>query len=216
MDGITDNIPPENGRRVLYLTLNLSGGGYNAELVQWLADNNIPATFFVSVRWLLPERDTPARPYQFQQIYKNPLFRVENHGWQLLPASSNGKRAYGIRGTESLSALADEVLVAQTVLKNASDRRNLSTWYRAAGARYDSLAVRYILDSLNYKIAGFAVSDAGGTLSGDQLYDAMIRAESGAIFSITANLAFHNADAFDGFKRAITELRKRYRFELLP
>lgn len=227
MTGIVDNIPSKDDERILYLTLNLPSGGFDAELVDWLAMNKIPATFFISVRWVFPLQNQPTRTWptpvpgnptrlaQFRKIYKNPLFMVGNSGYENIPASVDGKSAWGIIGTGNLKDLDDEIMVGRHILANAVAYQEPTDWYRSGGAMYDSVAVRYI-DSIGIKIAGFAISvDGGGTLTESDTYNEMMRAKSGDILSGMANRS--DSDTAKGIIRAITELRRRgFVFKKLP
>ncbi|MDR1696995.1 MAG: polysaccharide deacetylase family protein [Rickettsiales bacterium] len=227
MDGITDCIPPDGDERVLYLTLDLCSGGFDAELIDWLAANKIPTTIFMTTRWIFPERATPARPAQFRKIAKNPIFQIENHGFEHLPASSFGGRAYGIAGTRNLQELQDEIMIAQGVIKNAiggavgpdfrdMEHDRIPGFYRSGTAMYDAAAVRYITEDLGLKIAGFKIAiDAGGTFTATQVYNEMMRSRPGYILLGHANRPGSGTNA--GIRRAIPELIARgYVFHHLP
>ncbi len=215
MPGITDNIPGTDNERILYLTFNLPGGGFDIALINWLDRNRVPATFFISCNWVFPETKSPTRPHHLRMISTNPLFSVQNAGYDNLPASENGKYAWGIRGTENLVQLRDEIMTATEILRNAATLERAPTWYRAGAAMYDTMAVRYI-NSIDIKIAGFAINiDAGGTLDADQVYSEMMRAKSGDILSGMANRP--NPETLDGFSRAVMDLKQRgFVFKVLP
>jgi peptidoglycan/xylan/chitin deacetylase (PgdA/CDA1 family) len=228
MTGITDNIPSENNEKNIYLTIDLASGGYDAAIINWLAQNRISATFFIAVDWIFPPSQethindlrSTARPRQFREIRKKPLFHIESHGHQSLPASVDGKRAYGVYGTKNPQELYDEISYAQTIIQNmTSDVRPYETpppqWYRSGGAMYDSLAVSYITDTLGLKIAGFAKTDGGGILPADAIYNDMITAKPGDILLFNGTNPARNS--FDALVRTITELRNRgYKFKHLP
>jgi len=210
LPGVTRNIPePENA---LYLTLdacgNIGGKGYDKKLIQFLRDNEIPATLFVNSRWI------DANPDAFAELAADTLFKIENHGVNHKPASTRGRSAYEIKGTESVERLIDEIVPNTEKITKLTGRA--PTWYRSGTAYYDSEAVEVILTRLNMKIAGFAITlDAGASLPAAQVYEYAMMARSGDI--LLAHFNQPRSDTREGLKKALPELKKRgYVFMLLP
>jgi peptidoglycan/xylan/chitin deacetylase (PgdA/CDA1 family) len=69
-----------DGKQLLALTFDLCEAeseisGYDFEVVNYLRENNIKATFFACGKWM---RSHPAKT---MQLMSDPLFEVGNHGW---------------------------------------------------------------------------------------------------------------------------------------
>jgi len=210
LPGVINNISkPENA---LYLTLDACGNtgsmGYDRELMQFLRDNKIPATLFINFRWIDENLDT------FAELAADPLFKIENHGVNHRPASTSGRRVYGIKGTASVGQLIEEIVPNSEKIARLTGRT--PTWYRSGTAYYDSAAIDVILTRLNMKIAGYAVAiDAGASLSATQVYRYAMEASSGDI--LLAHFNHPQSGTREGLKKALPELMKRgYIFLLLP
>src|SRR4030043_423753 len=79
------------------------GSGYDAKLIDFLISEAIPATLFISGKWI------NANPDIFQTLARNPLFGIENHGLDHKTCSAIGQSVYGIRGTKNVGEIYDEV-----------------------------------------------------------------------------------------------------------
>jgi len=154
--------PPAD--RKIALTLDACGSkndGYDRELLDFLAAEKIPATLFVNARWI------DKNPQVFKALADNPNFDIENHGLHHLPASVNGRSAYGLKGTASVDALVEEVEVER--LKIAELTGESPGYFRSGTAFYDEVAVK-VIHRLGQKIAGFSVlGDAGATYTAAQI-----------------------------------------------
>jgi len=140
------------------LTLDACGGGFDRDLISNLIERRIPATIFVTGKWL--ERN----PLGVAMMKSHSeLFEIEDHGANHVPAVVGpGRRVYGIPGEPDVRALQSEVKNGATAIEHAFGVT--PTWYRGATAIYDPLAMRTI-DDMGYRIAGFSVNaDAGATL----------------------------------------------------
>ena len=148
----------------LALTLDACGSdhdGYDRELIDYLVAENIPATLFVNARWI------DKNPGTFKSLAGNPLFDIQNHGLHHLPASVNGRSAYGLPGTATIGALVEEVEAGR--LKIARLTGVDTTYFRSGTAYYDEIAVK-VIHRLGQKIAGFSVlGDAGTTYTAEQI-----------------------------------------------
>lgn len=49
--------------------------GFDADIVLWLQDNNVPATFFVGGKWMR------SHERRVREILQDPLFELGNHAW---------------------------------------------------------------------------------------------------------------------------------------
>lgn len=170
--------------KVMALTFDLCGGstaanGYDQELVNYLEDMHIPATFFVSGQWL------KANPEVFQHLADNRLFEIQSHGLQHKPLSTSGKYAYGIKGTENLARVIREVddngqeIAARTGVK--------PRFYRSGTNYYDEVAVAVARD-MGYTPVGYNIlGDAGATFNQAQVKQAILGAPPGSIVLLHAN-----------------------------
>lgn len=116
------------GERAVALTLDACGGDFDADLVDVLVENRVPATIFVTRRWLLKH------PQAVKTLAAHPqLFAIENHGEnRLAPVIGPGVSVYGVPGVADKAALRREVeggakaIVAAGLPKPA--------WFRGATA----------------------------------------------------------------------------------
>jgi peptidoglycan/xylan/chitin deacetylase (PgdA/CDA1 family) len=94
-------------QKVIALTFDACRGprssGYDAKLINYLKREKIPAALFISGRWIDANREI------FEELAKNPLFEIENHGLNHKPCSVNGRSVYGIEGTKSVDEIFDEI-----------------------------------------------------------------------------------------------------------
>lgn len=193
--------------KVIALTLDACGGpngsAYDAELIYFLRQQQIPATLFVNSRWI------DANYWTFIALSKIPLFEIENHGTAHRPLSINGRDAWGIRGTQNVGEIVDEVLNNHRKIESLTGRA--PKFFRAGTAYYDEVGVQ-VANELGEQVAGYnLLGDAGATFTTDQVYNAMINAKPGSI----ALLHFNHPDKWtsEGLKKAIPELKRRgFRF----
>lgn len=143
------------------LTLDACSGAYDAELIHLLVALRVPATLFVTKRWL----DRHAAAAQ-ELIAQRDLFELEDHGTAHVPAivATPGTRQtlYGMPVQPDVEHLQAEVLGAADRIRALSGRA--PRYFRGAGAAYDE-AGRRTIEALGLQIAGFSVNaDAGATL----------------------------------------------------
>ena len=190
------------GRKITALTLDACDGrksGYDYELIEYLKENEIPATLFVSGKWIDAHRDT------FLELAMNPLFEIENHGALHKPLSVAGKSAYRIRGTADIGEVFDEVEGNARKIENLTGRKPV--FFRSGTAHYDDVAVR-IVDYLGYKIAGFSVNgDGGGTLPSAGVGKALLSVREGDIVLMHMNRP--GSGTLPGLKQSIPLLKER-------
>ena len=94
-------------QKIIALTFDACGGphgsGYDAELVDYLRREKIPATLCVTGRWI------DRNPATFRELARDPLFEIANHGFNHRPCSIDGESEYGIRGTPDAADAFDEI-----------------------------------------------------------------------------------------------------------
>jgi len=185
--------------RRIALTLDACGGGYDAELIDFLVAQRIPATVFATRKWL--ERN----PAALAVLTTHPaLFEIEDHGAMHVPAVY-GRRVYGLAGVADTAALRSEVLGGAEAIARATG--TVPQWFRGATAAYDPLAIRQI-EALGFRIAGFSVNaDAGATLSRHAVYERVRRAQPGDV--ILAHMNRPAGDTFEGLQPALLYLKAR-------
>lgn len=180
---------------------NSTSFGYDSKLIDFLRKEHIPATLFVNQRWVKHNLEI------FKELAKDPLFEIENHGTRHLPLSVlKGKEAYGIKATESIGDVIDEIETNRQEIKHVTG--HLPKFFRSGTAYYDEVAVK-IANDLGVEIAGYCVlGDAGATYTAEQAYQAyMSGAEPGAI--IISHMNHPEKDSSKGITRAIAELKKK-------
>lgn len=139
------------------LTLDACSGDVDHRILDVLVSEKIPATLFVTARWL--RRNQPA----IEILKAHPdLFAIENHGAEHVPAITGLKTMYGIPTAGTRDAVEAEVKGGATKITEIFGRQPL--WYRDATARYSTDAVRQI-EAMGYKIAGYSLNgDRGASL----------------------------------------------------
>ncbi len=193
--------------KVIALTLDACGSGkgkgVDSRLLDFLIDQQIPATLFINGRWI------DANPGLFRQLAANPLFEIANHGIRHKPASINGRSIYGIAGTQNVAEVVEEIeLNARKIEAISGVRPKL---YRSGTAYYDEIAVQ-ISQGLGHEVAGYSLlGDAGATWSAAQVKTALLKAVSGDIALLHMN--HPEAGTGAGIIAAVPELQRRgFRF----
>jgi peptidoglycan/xylan/chitin deacetylase (PgdA/CDA1 family) len=193
--------------RVVALTLDACGGrtgsGYDAELIETLQRERMPATLFVNARWI------EANPRKFQRLAADPLFEIANHGTVHRPLSVTGRSAYGIAGTSSVAQVIDEVMVNQRLITRLTGAA--PAFFRSGTAYCDDVAVRVVND-LGLRVVNFDVlGDAGATYSAARVADAMLSSKPGSI--VLAHMNRPDSGTAEGIDAALPKLRRRdFRF----
>jgi peptidoglycan/xylan/chitin deacetylase (PgdA/CDA1 family) len=158
-------LAPEVGSedKIVALTLDACGGGVDPGIIDFLIEHRIPATIFVTRRWL---RRNP-RALETLKAHAD-LFDIQNHGAKHLPAIiGTDRQVYGIPGVADLAAVQREVADGAAAVEAATGIA--PRWYRGATANYDTEAIKAI-EKMGYKVAGFSVNaDNGGLLSKDRV-----------------------------------------------
>lgn len=189
-------------QRVIALTFDACGGqkgsGYDAQLINFLTSEAIPATLFMSGKWI------DANPDIFQTLARNPLFEIENHGLNHRPCSVNGRSVYGIKGTRSVGELVDEI--EQNAIQIQTITGCKPKYYRSGTVYYDETGVE-VANALGYEVVSFAVrGDAGATYSKKQVKEALLKASPSAI--VLMHMNHPESGTAEGVIEAIPQLRK--------
>jgi len=130
------------------------GTGFDKELIEFLQQEKIPATLFITGRWI------DAHYNDFLNLSRDPLFEIENHGLNHKPCSINGQSKYGIRGTENAAEAFDEIEANARKIEAITGHR--PRLYRSATAFIDEACTR-MAQELGIQAISFQV------LSGDAI-----------------------------------------------
>lgn len=164
----------------LALTLDACGGKADQRIFQALVDNRIPATVFVTARWLRRNGDT------LQLMLAHPdLFQIENHGARHVPAVTRPVTIYGLAAAGSPAAVRAEVEGGRAAIIAATGHAPL--WYRGATGRYDTAAMAEVR-ALGEAIAGYSIrADDGASLPAAAVAKRLAAARPGDVIIAHAN-----------------------------
>jgi peptidoglycan/xylan/chitin deacetylase (PgdA/CDA1 family) len=189
------SLPVDSPDKVVALTLDACGGGFDAELANFLMEHRIRATIFATRRWIR------RNPYglAFLKAHAD-LFDIEDHGANHLPAVIGADRSvYGLAGVADLKQLKREVSGGADAVKAATG--SAPRWYRGATGEYDPEALKTI-EAMGYKVAGFSVNaDSGATLAKKQIVGRLNKVRSGDI--IIAHLNKPESDTGKGMAEGL-------------
>ena len=161
--------------KIVALTLDACGGGFDADLAHFLIERRIAATIFATRRWIRRNPDA------MTMLKAHPeLFDVENHGANHVPAVIGADRSvYGLAGVADLQQLRREVSGGADAVKAATGIA--PRWYRGATGEYDPEALKAI-EAMGYTVAGFSVNaDSGATLEKKRIVARLRKVRSGDI-----------------------------------
>jgi len=139
--------------KILVLTMDACGGpcgsGYDARLIAFLRKEHVPASLFITWRWGRGNKKI------LEDLGRDPLFTLENHGNFHRPASVAGLSKYGIPGTRSIAELYSEVLVPAKMIYQITGR--VPRYYRPGTAYIDDVAVK-IVNDMGFDVLSFTVA----------------------------------------------------------
>ncbi|HOP64769.1 MAG TPA: polysaccharide deacetylase family protein [Spirochaetota bacterium] len=194
--------------KIIALTLDACGGkkgnGYDLELINFLREQKIPATLFLSSVWIDANRELAA------ELARDPLFEIENHGYRHKPASVNGARIYGMRGTKSPGDLFDEIEVNAVKIGALTGHRPV--FFRPGTAYFDDVAVKIVYDLAHIPMNFSVMSgDAAGFSSRRIERRILSRARKGSV--IIAHMNHPGKRLYPAMKKSLLKLQSRgYRF----
>jgi peptidoglycan/xylan/chitin deacetylase (PgdA/CDA1 family) len=111
-----------------------NGNGYDKELIDYLRYEKIPATLFISGKWIDAQFNT------FIELSRDSLFEIENHGLNHRPSAEKGESAYGIKGTPGIESAFDEIEANARKIEAITNRRPV--FYRSATGFIDEACVK--------------------------------------------------------------------------
>lgn len=146
------------GETRVALTFDACDGRVDHRILDLLEQKSIPATVFVSGKWLARNAEA------FAEMKAHPdLFEIEDHGARHIPAVDYPTRVYGLKAAGSPAAVLAEV-------KGGADQITAAggpapAWFRGATAKYDSSAMAEIR-GLGLQVAGYSLNgDSGASVS---------------------------------------------------
>ncbi len=180
LPGVVTQLDTE--KKVIALTLDAcgsAGDGYDKKLLDYLIQEQIPATLFINSRWI------DKHPQEFHDLTSQPLFEIENHGMAHKPCSVNGRWMYGVEGTEDAGQVVDEIELNALKIQRLTGFK--PKFYRSGTATYDEVGVA-IANELGYVVAGFSVlGDKGAAYSKEEVKKALLDAPPGSIVILHMN-----------------------------
>jgi peptidoglycan/xylan/chitin deacetylase (PgdA/CDA1 family) len=189
-------LPPQ-----VAITLDACGGGFDADLIATLVRQAVPATVFLTQKWM------DRNPVGLAALLAHPeLFDLQDHGTQHVPAVVGaGRRVYGLPGVGSVAQLNAEVSGAAQTIQALTGRKPV--YFRGATAVYDEDARRAI-QALGYRIAGFSVNaDAGATLAQPAIEQRLRQVKAGDV--VIAHMNKPAGRTAEAFAAALPELKAR-------
>jgi peptidoglycan/xylan/chitin deacetylase (PgdA/CDA1 family) len=180
------------------LTLDACSGQFDEALIEYQIHRRIPATLFVTKRWL------DRNPVGVSVIKSHlDLFDVEDHGERHRPAIIGADiEVYGIAAHPDVEHLRREVLGGARAVEQVFGV--VPRWYRGATALYDKPSISEI-DRLGYRIAGFSVNaDAGATRSKASIIRRLSRVRTGDV--IIAHMNKPDSDTAEGLAVGLATL----------
>ena len=199
-------------KKIIAFTFDACGGkngnGYDKELIDYLHQEKIPATLFVSGKWI------DSQFAVFLALSRDTLFEIENHGLNHRPCSIDRESAYGIKGTSNVEEAFEEIEANARKIEAITNHR--PRFYRSATTFMNEACVRMAnelgITSVSYQ-----------DLSGDSLPftpesviegNVLKRIKPGAIVIMHFNHPEWNTR--EAMQKIIPELRKMgYSFVLL-
>jgi peptidoglycan/xylan/chitin deacetylase (PgdA/CDA1 family) len=192
--------PQSENIKKIALTLDACSGQYDSDLINFLIQNRIPTTIFVTKKWL------DRNPLGLSVIKAHlDLFDVEDHGEKHIPAIIGANRKiYGLSGEADVIHLRREVIEGARAVEKATGIAPL--WYRDATGEYDAESINEI-GKMGYKIAGFSVNaDHGATSKKVTIEKRLEHVKAGDV--IIAHMNKPASDTAKGLSVGLTYLLK--------
>ena len=182
------------------LTLDACSGKTDSRIIEALVGNRIPATVFVTARWLKRNAAT------LKTMLANPgLFEIENHGARHVPAVDYPTKVYGIAAAGSPEAVRAEIAGGASAVEAATGRK--PRWYRGATGKY-SLGAIALISASGEAVAGYSlIADDGATLPAAGVEKRLARARDGDV--IIAHVNHPEKSAGGGLVQGLLALQAR-------
>ncbi len=201
--GVDEDLVTRN--KIVALTFDACGGlhgsGYDKDLIDFLRREKIPATLFVTGKWI--DKNLKS----FIQLSRDSLFEIENHGFNHQPCAIDGESAYGIKGTPDVPDAFDEIEANEQKIAKLTGRRPV--FFRSATAFIDEAGVK-IAQRLGVTVVSFDVL-SGDAVPGTPIHEieknVLENIKPGAIIIMHFNRPEWNT--YESLEKIIPVLRKR-------
>jgi peptidoglycan/xylan/chitin deacetylase (PgdA/CDA1 family) len=182
------------------LTFDACMGKTDQRILDTLVQERVPATIFVTARWLR------SNPQALAVLLAHPeLFEIENHGLNHIPAVDRQMLVYGIPAAGSPQAVAQEVSGGADAIRAHGIPQ--PRWFRGATAKYNLSSIAKIR-AMGYRIAGYSVNgDSGASLPAKAVERNYASAKDGDVIISHINQPFHPAG--EGVVKGILDLKAR-------
>lgn len=182
------------------LTFDACMGKTDPRILSTLVEQRVPATIFVTARWLRTNPETLA------VFLAHPdLFELEDHGQNHIPAVDHPMTVFGIPAAGSPQAVAQEVKGGADAMLAAGIPQ--PRWFRGATAKYSLSAIAQIR-AMGYRIAGYSVNgDSGSLLPAKMVEKQYASAKDGDVIISHINQPTHAAG--DGVAKSILALKAK-------
>lgn len=182
------------------LTFDACMGKVDMRILDVLVREKIPATIFVTARWL------KHNPQATALLLSHPdQFEIENHGAMHVPPIDYPISVYGITAAGSPESVAREVEGGGAAILAAGAPQ--PHWFRGATAKYTASSIAEI-SRLGYRIAGYSVNGDDGSLLGAKAAERRVAsARDGDVVIAHINQPTHAAGA--GVAKGILALKAK-------
>ena len=197
----TLKMQPSNAKTTrVAMTLDACMGKTDFRILDTLVSEKIPATIFVTARWL------KHNPEALAILMAHPdLFEIENHGENHIPAIDVPVSVYGIAAAGSTAAVEQEIEGGRHAIVAATG--NEPHWFRGATAKYTKSSM-VTINALGERVAGYSVNGDGGSLLGANVTAKHIAsAKDGDVIISHINQPTHEAG--EGVARGLKALKAR-------
>lgn len=189
------------------LTLDACGGATDWKILHYLVENKVPATIFVTKKWIDGNPDAV--------IYLNDnknIFKIENHGEEHKEAVFKEYGAYHLKGIVNQQGLTKEVEEGAKAIEKSFGVK--PTWYRDAGALYDQASLTWLKNN-QWKIGGYTIAgDEGATASTERIIKIMSKVKVNDVILMHMNKP--HGHTYEGLINTIPLLlSKGYQFKWL-
>ncbi|GEO84299.1 MULTISPECIES: polysaccharide deacetylase family protein [Alphaproteobacteria] len=182
------------------LTLDACSGQTDRRILDVLMAEEIPATIFVTGRWIRRNAEALAL-----MAGRPDLFEIENHGLNHVPAIDRPGSVYGIETAGSTQAVVREVEEGAKWITGAGLAP--PRWFRGATALYTASSMATI-EALGYRIAGYSLNaDDGASVAARTALRRIAAAHDGDVIIAHVNQPSRPAGA--GVAEGLAVLKKR-------
>lgn len=182
------------------LTFDACMGKTDTRILDTLVQQQVPATIFVTGRWL------KSNPQALAVFMAHPdLFELEDHGLNHIPAVDRPTLVYGIPAAGSPEAVAQEVQGGAAAMQSHGIPQ--PHWFRGATAKYSLSSIAQIR-AMGYEVAGYSINgDSGASLPAAAVEKQYLSAKDGDVLISHINQPTHSSG--EGVVKGILGLKAR-------